>query len=193
VETYSSKRRRRKMISYVFMFGTILCLFIAIWKIWRNLKDAIDDLYDRLNCRIQSVGVEECKTMLDYIVGKDGMMCEYNSHFNRYQMNVSKDGWSFENARKQNNKKEQMFASVLRTNELLEKIKEQLDNQQKEEAKKNMKCCKCGKKIDYPATYIKMENATDKNLNKILAVCHDCAYWMISKGDEIDPILLKEN
>lgn len=181
------------MISYVFMFGTILCLFIAIWKIWHNLKDAIDDLYDRLNSRIQSVGVDECKTMLDYIVHKDGMVCEYNHLSKRYQINTSRDGWSFENARKQNNKKEQMFASVLRTNELLEKIKEQLDNQQKEEAKKNMKCCKCGKKIDYPATYIKMENATDKNLNKILAVCHDCAYGMISKGDEIDPILLKEN
>ena len=54
-----------------------------------------------------------------------------------------------------------------------------------------MNCCKCGKKIDYPATYIKMENATDKNLNKILAVCHDCAYGMISKGAEIDPVLLK--
>lgn len=38
---------------------------------------------------------------------------------------------------------------------------------------------------------IKMENATDKNLNKILAVCHDCAYGMISKGAKIDPILLK--
>ena len=179
------------MMLYVFMFGTILCLFIAIWKIWHNIKDEIDDLYDKLNCRIQSVGVGECKTMLDYIVGKDGMMCEWNHHCKRYQMNTSKDGWSFENARKQNNKKEQVYASVLRTNELLEKIKEQLDNQQKEEAKKNMKCCKCGKKIDYHATYIKMENATDKNLNKILAVCHDCAYGMISKGDEIDPILLK--
>ena len=179
------------MISYIFMFGTILCLFIAIWKIWHNLKDEMDNIYDRLNSRIQSVGVGECKTMLDYIVRKDGMICEWNHLCNRYQMNASKDGWSFENARKQNNKKEQVYASVLRTNELLEKIKEQLDNQQKEEAKKNMKCCKCGKKIDYPATYIKMENATDKNLNKILAVCHDCAYGMISKGDEIDPILLK--
>lgn len=179
------------MMMYVFMFGTILCLFIAIFKIWHNLKDEIDDLYHRLNSVIQSVGVKECKTMLDYIVGKDGMECRYNPSFKYFSMNVSKDRWSFENARKQNNKKEQVFASVLRTNELLEKIKEKLDNQQKEEAKKNMKCCKCGKKIDYPATYIKMENATDKNLNKILAVCHDCAYGMISKGAEIDPILMK--
>jgi hypothetical protein len=179
------------MMMYVFMFGTIICLFIAIWKIWHNLKDMIENLYDKLNCVIQNIGVKECKTMLDYIVGKDGMECWYNPSLKYFSMNVSKDGWSFNNARKQNDKKERMFESVIRTNELLEKIKEQLDNQQKEEAKKNMKCCKCGKKIDYPATYIKMENATDKNLNKILAVCHDCAYGMISKGDEIDPILLK--
>lgn len=181
------------MMMYVFMFGTIICLFIAIWKIWHNLKDAIDDLYHRLNSVIQSVGVKECKTMLDYIVGKDGMECWYNPRIKNFSMNVLKDGWPFENARRQNNKKEQVFASVIRTNELVEKIKEQLDNKQKEEAKENMKCCKCGKKIDYPATYIKMENATDKNLNKILAVCNDCAYGMISKGSEIDPILMKEN
>ena len=56
-----------------------------------------------------------------------------------------------------------------------------------------MNCCKCGKKLDHLATYIKMENATDKNLNKVLAVCNDCAYGLISKGAEIDPILLKEN
>ena len=181
------------MMMYVFMFGTILCLFIAIWKIWHNLKDAIDDIYYRLNSRIQSVGVEECKTMLDYIVHKDGMVCEYNSLGKRYQMNTSKDGWSFDNARRENNKKQQIFATILHTNEIIEKIKEQLDNQQKEEAKKKMKCCKCGKKLDHAATYIKMENATDKNLNKVLAVCNDCAYGLINKGAEIDPIFLKEN
>ena len=74
-----------------------------------------------------------------------------------------------------------------------EEIKKLLTDNLIKEEKKKMKCCKCGKKIDYPATYIKMENATDKNINKILAVCHDCAYGMISKGSEIDPILLKEN
>lgn len=56
-----------------------------------------------------------------------------------------------------------------------------------------MNCCKCGKKIEVPATYIRMENATDKNLNKIMAVCNDCAYGFIHKGAEIDPILLNEN
>lgn len=45
------------MITHIFTFGTILCLFIFIWKIWHNLKDAIDDIYHRLNSRIQSVGV----------------------------------------------------------------------------------------------------------------------------------------
>lgn len=179
------------MITHIFTLLTILCLFVFIWKIWHNLKDEIENIYHRLNSRIQNIGVNECKTMLDYIVRKDGMICEWNHHCNRYQMNASKDGWSFENARKQNYKKEQVYSSVLRTNELLKKIKEQLDNQRKEEVKKKMNCCKCGKKIDYPATYIKMENATDKNLNKILAVCHDCAYGMISKGAEIDPVLLK--
>lgn len=173
------------------MFVTIICLFIAIWNIWHNLKDMINDLYQRLYCRMQNLGVEECKTMLDYIVGKDGMMCEWNH--NHYQMNASKDGWSFDNARRENNKKEQIFSTILHTNEIIEKIKEQLDNQRKEEAKKNMKCCKCGKKIDGPATYIRMENATNKNLNKIMAVCNDCAYGMINKGAEIDPILMKEN
>lgn len=74
-----------------------------------------------------------------------------------------------------------------------EEIKKLLTDNLIKEEKKKMNCCKCGKKIDYPATYIKMENATDKNLNKVLAVCHDCAYGMISKGSEIDPILLKEN
>ena len=49
------------------------------------------------------------------------------------------------------------------------------------------------KKLDHAATYIKMENATDKNLNKVLAVCNDCAYGLINKGAEIDPIFLKEN
>lgn len=181
------------MITHIFTLLTILCLFVFIWKIWHNLKDMINDLYHRLNSIIQSVGVKECKTMLDYIVGKDGMECWYNPSLKYFSMNVSKDRWSFENARKQNDKKERMYASVLHTNELLEKIKEQLDNQQKEEAKKNMKCCKCGKKIDYPATYIKMENATDKNLNKVLAVCNDCAYRFIHKGAEIDPILLNKN
>ena len=181
------------MMMYVFISVTILCLFIAIWKIWHNLKDAIYDIYHRLNRSIQSVGVEECKTMLDYIVHKDGMVCEYNSLCKRYQMNTSKDGWSFDNARRENNKMQQIFATILHTNEIIEKIKEQLDNQQKEEAKKKMKCCKCGKKLDHAATYIKMENATDKNLNKVLAVCNDCAYGMINKGAEIDPIFLKEN
>lgn len=181
------------MMMYVFMFGTILCLFITIWKMWHNLKDAIIDIYHRLNSRIQSIGVEECKTMLDYIVHKDGMVCEWNHRCNCYQMNTSKDGWSFDNARRESNKKEHIFATILHTNEIIEKIKEQLDNQQKEEAKKKMKCCKCGKKLDHAATYIKMENATDKNLNKVLAVCNDCAYGMINKGAEIDPILLKEN
>lgn len=56
-----------------------------------------------------------------------------------------------------------------------------------------MKCCKCGKKIEGPATYIRMENATNKNLNKVMAVCNDCGYGFIHKGVEIDPILLKEN
>ena len=181
------------MITHIFTFGTILCLFIFIWKIWHNLKDMIYDIYDRLNSRIQSVGVKECKTMLDYIVGKDGMVCEWNHRCNCYQMNTSKDGWSFDNARRESNKKEHIFATILHTNEIIEKIKEQLDNQQKEETKKKMKCCKCGKKLDHPATYIKMENATDKNLNKVLAVCHDCAYGMINKGAEIDPIILKGN
>lgn len=181
------------MITHIFTFGTILCLFIFIWKIWHNLKDMINDIYDRLNSRIQSVGVKECKTMLDYIVGKDGMVCEWNYRCNCYQMNTSKDGWSFDNARRENNKKEQIFATILRTNEIIEKIKEQLDNQQKEEAKKNMKCCKCGKKIEGPATYIRMENATNKDLNKVMAVCNDCGYGFIHKGAEIDPILLKEN
>lgn len=86
-----------------------------------------------------------------------------------------------------------MYSSVLRTNELLEKIKEQLDDQRKEEAKKKMNCCKCGKKIEGPATYIRMENATNKDLNKVMAVCNDCAYGLISKGAEIDQILLKQN
>lgn len=175
------------------MFGTIVCLFIAIWKIWHNLKDMIENLYDKLNCVIQSVGVKECKTMLDYIVGKDGMECWYNPTIKHFSMNVSKDGWSFNNSRRQNDKKERMFESVIRTNELLEKIKEQLDNQRKEEAKKKMKCCKCGKKIEGPATYIRMENATNKDLNKVMAVCNDCGYGFIHKGAEIDPILLKEN
>ena len=179
------------MMMYVFMFGTIICLFIAIWKIRHNLNDMINDLYQRLYCRMQNLGVEQCKTMLDYIVHKDGMICEWNH--NRYQMNTSKDGWSFDNARRENNKKEQIFSTILHTNEIIEKIKEQLDNQRKEEAMKNMKCCKCGKKIEGPATYIRMENATNKNLNKIMAVCNDCAYGMINKGAEIDPILMKEN
>ena len=106
-------------------------------------------------------------------------------------MSPSKDGFSFEHARKQDDKKERMFASVLRTNEIVEKIKEQLDNQRKEELKKNMKCCKCGKKIEGPATYIRMENATNKDLNKVMAVCNDCGYGFIHKGTEIDNILLK--
>lgn len=178
---------------YVFMFGTILCLFIAIWKIWHNLKDAIENLYHRLNSVIQSVGVKECKTMLDYIVGKDGMECWYNPSLKYFSMNISKDKWSYENARKQDDKKERMFVTILRTNEIIEKIKEQLDNQRKEEAKKNMKCCKCGKKIEGPATYIRMENATNKDLNKLMAACNDCGYGLINKGAEIDPILLKEN
>lgn len=181
------------MIAHLFTFGTILCLFIAIWKIWHNLRDLIEDVYQRLYSRIESSGIKQCKAMLDYIVGKDGMECWYNHVNNYYSINVKKDGWSYENARKQNDKKERMFVTILRTNEIVEKIKEQLDNQRKEEAKKNMKCCKCGKKIEGPATYIRMENATNKELNKVMAVCNDCGYGFIHKGAEIDPILLKEN
>lgn len=66
--------------------------------------------------------------MLDYLVHKDGMVCEYNHLGKRYQMNTSKDGWSFDNFRRENNKKEQIFATILHTNEIIEKIKEQLDN-----------------------------------------------------------------
>ena len=38
-----------------------------------------------------------------------------------------------------------------------------------------------------------LENATNKDLNKVMAVCNDCGYGFINKGAEIDPILLKEN
>lgn len=88
----------------------------------------------------------------------------------------------------------------IRTNEFIygayrtaEEIKKLLTDNLIKEEKKKMKCCKCGKKLDHAATYIKMENATDKNLNKVLAVCNDCGYGLISKGAEIDPIFLKEN
>ena len=74
-----------------------------------------------------------------------------------------------------------------------EEIKKLLTDSLIKKEKEKMKCCKCGKKLDHAATYIKMENATDKNLNKVLAVCNDCAYGLISKGAEIDTILLKEN
>jgi hypothetical protein len=121
--------------------------------------------------------------------GKE-LKCFDGFHYNIYP---TSDKYYHESERKKELEQRMTKEFIEGAYKTAEEIKKLLTDNIIKKEKENMKCCKCGKKIDYPATYIKMENATDKNLNKILAVCHDCAYWMISKGDEIDPILLKEN
>ena len=45
-----------------------------------------------------------------------------------------------------------------------------------------MKCDLCGGMFSVPATYIRMENAADRDLNRKMAVCGRCAYAILQKA-----------
>lgn len=55
-----------------------------------------------------------------------------------------------------------------------------------------MTCTLCRKPTDVP-TYITMESASDKYLNRKMAVCEKCAYAILQKMLELDPLNRKCN
>ena len=178
------------MMMYVIILINVIIDVIVFYELYKKLSDVdvnVSEKYSRIEfiLRRMDAFMQECLRSQ----GKE--LKSYNGY--DYGIYPTSDRGFHESERKKELERRRTNEFIEEAYKTAKEIKKLLTDNLIKKEKEKMNCCKCGKKIDYPATYIKMENATDKNLNKILAVCHDCAYGMISKGTEIDPILLKGN
>lgn len=175
---------------YVIIIINVIIDVIVFYELYKKLSDVNGNVSSRY-CQTEFI-LRNMNVILDEWLRCQGkeLKC-INGH--DYRILPTSDKYYHESERKKELERIRKNEFIEEAYKTAKEIKKLLTDNLIKMEKEKMKCCKCGKKIDYPATYIKMENATDKNLNKVLAVCNDCAYGMISKGAEIDPIFLNEN
>jgi len=178
------------MMMYAVILINVIIDVIVFYELYKKLSDVNGNVYRRY-CQTEFI-LRKMDAILDEWLRCQGkeLKC-FNGH--DYRIFPTSDKYYHESERKNELERIRTKEFIEGAYKTAEEIKKLLTDSLIKKEKEKMKCCKCGKKLDHPATYIKMENATDKNLNKVLAVCHDCAYGMINKGAEIDPILLKGN
>ena len=178
------------MMMYVIILINVIIDVIVFYELYKKLND-VNGNVSRRYCQTEFI-LRKMDAILDEWLRCQGkeLKC-INGH--DYRIFPTSEKYYHESERKKELER-------IRTNEFIEEayktakeIKKLLTDNLIKKEKEKMKCCKCGKKIEGPATYIRMENATNKDLNKVMAVCNDCGYGFIHKGAEIDPILLKEN
>lgn len=178
------------MMLYLIILINVIIDVIVFYELYKKLSDVnmnVSSKYSRIEFILSRIDafINECLRNQ----GKE--LKSYNGY--DYGIYPTSDRSYHENERKKELERIRTKEFIEGAYKTAEEIKKILTDNLIKKEKEKMKCCKCGKKIEGPATYIRMENATNKNLNKIMAVCNDCAYGMINKGAEIDQILLKEN
>ncbi len=179
------------MMLYAIILINVIIDIIVFYELYKKLSNV-------------NMNVSEKHSRVEYIMKKmDAIMNEWfrlqekelktNNCGFTYGIFPTSDKYYHDNERKKELERIRTKELIEGTYRNTEEIKKLLTDNLIKKEKEKMKCCKCGKKIEGNATYIRMENATNKDLNKLMAVCNDCGYGFINKGAEIDPILLKEN
>lgn len=171
---------------YVIILINVIIDVIVFYELYKKLND-VNGNVSRRYCQTEFI-LRKMDAILDEWLRCQGkeLKC-INGH--DYRIFPTSDKYYHESERKKELEREFIEEAYKTAKEIKKLLTDNLIKKEKEK----MKCCKCGKKIEGPATYIRMENATNKDLNKVMAVCNDCGYGFIHKGAEIDPILLKEN
>jgi len=178
------------MMLYAVILINVIIDVIVFYKLYKKLSDVNRNVSSRY---FQTEFIlRKMDAILDEWLRCQGkeLKC-INGH--DYRIFPTSDKYYHESERKKELERRRTNEFIEGAYKTAEEIKKLLTDNLIKKEKEKMKCCKCGKKIEGHATYIRMENTTNKELNKVMAVCNDCAYGMISKGAEIDPILLKEN
>ena len=175
---------------YVIILINVIIDVIVFYELYKKLSDVngkVSEKYSRIEIilRMMDAFMQECLRSQ----GKE--LKSYNGY--DYGIYPTSDRGFHESERKKELERRRTNEFIEEAYKTAKEIKKLLTDNLIKKEKEKMKCCKCGKKIEGPATYIRMENATNKDLNKVMAVCNDCGYGFIHNGAEIDPILLKEN
>ena len=178
------------MMLYVIILINVIIDVIVFYELYKKLSDVNGNVSSKYS-RIEFILSRMDAFMNECLRSQGKELKSYNGY--DYGIFPTSDRSYHESERKKELERIRTKEFIEGAYKTAEEIKKLLTDNLIKKEKEKMKCCKCGKKIEGPATYIRMENATNKNLNKIMAVCNDCAYGMINKGAEIDPILMKEN
>lgn len=179
------------MMMYVIILINVIIDVIVFYELYKKLSNVNMNVSEKYS-RIDYITKKMDAFMRDWFVFQGKELKTYDGGFT-YGIFPTSDKCYHDNERKKELERKRINDLIEGTYRTAEEIKKLLTDNIIKKEKEKMKCCKCGKKIEGPATYIRMENATNKDLNKVMAVCNDCGYGFIHKGAEIDPILLKEN